>query len=169
MEQHEVDSRKRIHLTKKYKKYKTGKPNFNKECFTLWSLIVRQRAGECEICLKPAELDKYGRSVKGMDAHHIVSRKVPLHKFNINNGICLCKGCHKYNPIHSPHRNFNTIVAFYMIFSSKVKFMNRFRWWSKWGREIGKDAMTEEEHYHRLLDIYISMLDGESEFPNESF
>ena len=87
MDEWESLHREQAHLQKSYKKKKTGKPYWDKEALTLWSLIVRQRAGGCELCNKDAEYDRFGRMVKGLDAHHIVGRNNYLHRYTLNNGI----------------------------------------------------------------------------------
>lgn len=50
-----------------------------------WSTIIRQRDGKCLFCNKKAKLD----------AHHILPKaKYPSEKFNIKNGVAVCREHH---------------------------------------------------------------------------
>jgi len=173
MDNHEAESRKRAHLTKGYKKYATKKPNWNKEALLVWSLVVRLRAGCCELCFKEGEDDKFGRPVKGLDSHHICNKDNHLHRYSVNNGMALCKGCHKFNKTHSPHRSYNSVMGFTDRFKTDSIFIHRYGYWLQEGRkEYDKSIpleVTPEEHYHKLLDVFISLLDGESSFPEEIY
>lgn len=60
-----------------------------------WSLAVRQRAGNrCERCGDPRS------PWVEVDAHHLISRRVPAYRHDVANGIALCRkadvngGCH---------------------------------------------------------------------------
>ena len=169
MEQWEKDARKQANISISYKKKKSGKPNFDKEALQLWSLIVRDRAGGCELCNVEADYDRFGRMVKGMDAHHIVGRNNYLHRYTLNNGICLCKSCHAFNREHSPHYDYNSVLGFKRKFESLDNLNHRWFWWQKDGGKKMQPTVTAEEHYYRLLDVFISMLNGESAFPEELF
>lgn len=60
----------------------------NKQLDKLWSKKVRER-GYCEYCLKrPPEVV--------LHAHHIFSRRHYSTRWLVENGICLCTGCHLY-------------------------------------------------------------------------
>jgi len=169
MEQFEIDARARCHFTKKHTKKKTGKTDYDKMALKLWSLIVRQRAGRCELCDKEAETDKYNRSVKGLDAHHLVGRRNYLHRYSLNNGVALCKSCHMFNREHSPHYDLPSMTGFVakMEYEPHLKYRND--WFNEYGFKKHQPTETAEDHYYRLLDVYISMLDGESMFPMELY
>jgi len=169
METFEIEARKKAHFPKSHKKKKTGKTHWDKEALTLWSLIVRQRAGGCELCNKEADYDRFGRMVKGMDAHHIVGKNNYLHRYTLNNGMSLCKSCHVYNREWSPHYDYNSVIGFQKKFEELKSLRHRFEWWSQEGMKKHKPTIEKEEHYYRLLDIYVSLLDGESAFPEELF
>ena len=65
----------------------------NKQLDKLWSQAVRQK-GYCELCgRKPPEVV--------LHAHHIFSRRHYSTRWDVNNGLSLCNGCHLY----SAHRN----------------------------------------------------------------
>ena len=60
----------------------------NKQLDKYWSEVVRSR-GYCEYCLKqPPEVV--------LHAHHIYSRRHYQTRWDIENGICLCTGCHLF-------------------------------------------------------------------------
>jgi len=169
MEQQEIDARKRANLSKGYKKKKTGRPYFDKEALVIWSLIVRQRAGGCELCHKDAEHDRFGRMVKNLDAHHLVGRNNYLHRYSLNNGMALCKSCHAFNRDWSPHYDLNSVSGFIEEFSTAEHLKYRYDWWVQEGHKKHQPTEDAEYHYHRLLDVYISMLDGDSLFPCELY
>jgi hypothetical protein len=53
----------------------------------LWGLAIRKRANDlCEKCGKPAN-----------NPHHIFGRKNFSVRWDLENGICLCSGCHTMN------------------------------------------------------------------------
>jgi len=79
----------------------------HRKLLKLWSQKVRERANyTCEYCgAKKGDKNKNGKPTI-IDAHHLMSKYVkncPL-KFDILNGIALCKNCHKFGPI-SIHNN----------------------------------------------------------------
>lgn len=60
----------------------------NKQLDKLWSQKVRER-GYCEYCGKrPPEVV--------LHAHHIYSRRHFSTRWDVENGVCLCTGCHLY-------------------------------------------------------------------------
>lgn len=75
----------------KKQKKKTPRQLITEENLDLWSLCVKKNARNiCFICKK-----KY--TVSGLDAHHIFTKGSSKNlKYNLNNGVCLCKGCHRF-------------------------------------------------------------------------
>jgi hypothetical protein len=68
----------------------------------LWSLAVKADWGNrCAIC---------GRRTS-LNSHHLVPRANNATRFNLRNGICLCKTCHQFCPKRSPHQNAKGFVA----------------------------------------------------------
>ena len=55
-----------------------------KICDKLWRDAVIKRAGQCEWCY----------STKVLQAHHIFSRTYWAVRFDLENGVCLCRYCH---------------------------------------------------------------------------
>jgi len=73
-------------------------PRIHRRLFKLWSQLVREK-NKCEYCgISKGEIDKNGKILKKLDAHHYISRakKNSYLKWDINNGVCVCSGCHKF-------------------------------------------------------------------------
>ena len=70
-----------------------GSRYWSKKCEPLWCKIVK-RGGKCELC---------GSNTKQLHAHHLISRSIPVFKWDVNNGLCLCSSCHKLDPDCSAH------------------------------------------------------------------
>jgi len=68
------------------------KSNINKLDKT-WSTKVREY-GMCEKCHKLSPLN----------AHHFYSRSVRAVRWDLNNGFCLCVGCHTFSSKFSAHK-----------------------------------------------------------------
>ena len=67
----------------------------------LFSLYVRQRDGKCRRCHK---------SDRTLQCHHLISRTYRKVRFEPDNGVALCFGCHKYLT-HRPLDNDDFAVA----------------------------------------------------------
>jgi hypothetical protein len=64
---------------------KDDRKSLDKECLRLWALIVKLRAGnKCEVCEKKNYLN----------AHHVFSKSRRSVRYDLQNGLCLCSGCH---------------------------------------------------------------------------
>ena len=62
----------------------------------LWSLAVKDDwAHRCAIC---------GRR-ENLNSHHLIPRQHQATRFDLRNGICLCKTCHQFCPNYSPHQH----------------------------------------------------------------
>ena len=85
----------------------------NKKLDELWSRAVRKR-GYCELCLKqPPEVV--------LHAHHIYSRRHYQTRWDVDNGVCLCTGCHLYKA-HKDIQEFSDwVVAHYG--STKIEIL----------------------------------------------
>lgn len=60
-----------------------------------WSEDVKQRAlYQCEFCGKRSYLN----------SHHIFSRSKLSTRWDLDNGICLCAGCHTLSSVFSAHK-----------------------------------------------------------------
>ena len=66
-------------------KAKKKKKSTDKILLDLWAEAVKIRAGyKCEYC----------GNLKTLNSHHIFSRRHRATRWDIDNGICLCSGCH---------------------------------------------------------------------------
>ena len=63
-----------------------------KKLDTAWSDRIKQ-FGCCEVCGK----------IKPLNAHHFYSRAIRIIRWDVDNGFCLCVGCHKFSPKFSAH------------------------------------------------------------------
>lgn len=60
-----------------------------------WSKLVKLRAGNrCEVC---------GR-MQYLNSHHIFSRSKYVTRWDVENGVCLCPGCHTLSSVFSAHK-----------------------------------------------------------------
>ena len=72
------------------------KKNLRKRADTLWSLAVKNDwRNMCAVCSHRGALN----------SHHLLPRQIAAFRFDIRNGICLCRHCHQFNPKLSPHQN----------------------------------------------------------------
>ena len=58
-----------------------------------WAIIIRQK-GRCEVCGKESYLN----------AHHFYSRSALSTRWDLDNGFCLCTGCHVFSSKFSAHK-----------------------------------------------------------------
>lgn len=73
----------------------TDKKNLQNECMKLWTEIVKLRAKNvCEYCSRSNNLN----------AHHFYSRSNVKVKYDLDNGFCLCSGCHSLSSSFSAHK-----------------------------------------------------------------
>jgi len=71
-------------LCKQSKKFLSNR-ELRKKCHDLWTAIHKKRHPRCEWCKVNAT----------KDVHHIFTKGAyPAIRFDIDNGICLCRGCH---------------------------------------------------------------------------
>tara|TARA_R110000803_G_scaffold39530_2_gene85279 strand:- start:12986 stop:13342 length:357 start_codon:yes stop_codon:yes gene_type:complete len=69
------------------------KKALSKKLDTAWSKKVREY-GMCEVCHK----------TKPLNAHHFYSRAIRAVRWDIDNGFCLCVGCHVFSSKFSAHK-----------------------------------------------------------------
>ncbi len=63
---------------------------------SLWSLAVKIDWGHsCPICGRRSNLN----------SHHLIPRQHTATRYDLQNGICLCKRCHQFCPDRSPHQH----------------------------------------------------------------
>lgn len=72
---------------------KSTKSKLKKKLDKAWSIKIRS-SGECIKCLKTEHLN----------AHHIIGRRNLTVRWDLDNGVCLCAGCHTFSR-DSAHQN----------------------------------------------------------------
>jgi hypothetical protein len=69
---------------------KRTKTSVKKSLDKLWSAIVKKNAGyKCEVC----GLDQHHCK---LNSHHIEGRRNLRLRWDLQNGVCLCSGCHTF-------------------------------------------------------------------------
>ncbi len=58
-----------------------------------WSNKIKEY-GMCEVCHK----------LKPLNAHHFYSRSIRIIRWDVDNGFCLCVGCHVFSSKFSAHK-----------------------------------------------------------------
>lgn len=74
-------------------KIKRENKSLPKKADDLWSKVVRQ-VWACAVCWKKEHLN----------AHHIFTRHNKSTRWDLDNGICLCSGCHVFSDTFSAHK-----------------------------------------------------------------
>jgi len=82
---------------RKYK-HRTERQKIDADCLELWSLCVRARDKTCRNC----------NSDFNLQAHHVVQRNYKASRYLLENGLCLCSGCHFHE--HVDPEKFRGIV-----------------------------------------------------------
>lgn len=91
---------------------KPSKKTLVKHCDNAWAAYIKARAGHCcEIC---------GRSDGQMNAHHIEGRTPRILRWELNNGICLCTGCHTFGEVSAHSVSFSGQEKFHFLLVSRV-------------------------------------------------
>ena len=60
----------------------------------LWQQAIRNRDQYCQVC----------GNTEGLNGHHIFSRSRMNTRWDIENGILLCTGCHTFSSLMSAHK-----------------------------------------------------------------
>ena len=100
-------------LTKGF--YNKQVKKLEKECDVLWSLAVRNNC-KCELCGQVGD-------IKSFDAHHIRGRAHKATRHDLDNGACLCKGCHRYK-IHTDTFTVGALIE-------RLKERRGLEWWKQ--------------------------------------
>jgi len=86
---------------------KTERQKLTDKLDKLWSLKVREKC-QCEWC------DRIG-DIKTFDAHHLRGRGSYSTRWDLDNGVCLCSGCHRFR-VHM-----DTLIASQLVEKLKKK------------------------------------------------
>ena len=107
------------------------------ELDALWAKKVKDRDGwKCVLCGR--ELGKIGGRA---NAHHVMKKKSHLLRYDLQNGVCLCFGCHK-NGVHS---NDMQIAMNHLERLEAVLGLERVEYLSSLKRNPRKLSLTEAE------------------------
>ena len=80
-------------VRKEKAKVKRDEKSLSKKADDLWAKVIR-KVGACEVCGKRENLN----------AHHIFTRHNKSTRWDLDNGICLCSGCHVFSDKFSAHK-----------------------------------------------------------------
>jgi len=93
----------------------------------LWSEVVREYFGHaCQRC---------GRAHGRMNAHHIIRRANYVHRYNPDNGLCLCVHCHVWGKTFSAHGTPEDFLAWFAEYDPL---------WNSWRIRHKNDSMKDE-------------------------
>jgi len=115
-----------------------SKNKLGKKLLVLWSLRVRSKK-QCELCGKLGE-------VKDFDAHHIIRKTHEATRYDLNNGVCLCKGCHRFK-VHM-----DTFTASRLIDKLKI------RRGQKWHDDLEEKRKITKKHSREELECLMEEL-----------
>jgi len=136
-------------MKQKKQRRKVKKINWKQKADILWSLIIRLRSKQCQVCGKKAYITKKGLLVGGMNAHHIIGRGNWLFRHDLNNGHCLCVGCHKLIGQRSPHAGSIVGITAYVDWF-KDNCPKQWAWFDEHKYEKGKPPKPFEDIFHEL-------------------
>jgi hypothetical protein len=77
-----------VKKSNRVEKKKPDRKKLIKKLDETWSLLVRQKC-MCELCGARGD-------IKSFDAHHVVRRSHLATRWDVGNGACACKGCHRF-------------------------------------------------------------------------
>lgn len=99
---------------------KTERQQLDAKCLELWSKCVRTKQRVCRNCGSDYRLQ----------AHHIVQRTYKLSRYNTQNGLCLCAGCHFTEKI-DPER-FRSMIIGIIGEETYIAMQEKYRRTHKW-------------------------------------
>lgn len=109
------------------------------KALSLWSRLVRERDGKCIIC---------GANTT-VDAHHLLSKEYfAQFATDINNGVSLCKRCHKYSAT-AAHKN-----QFYFVEMINQKSHDQYIWVMSriYDKKVLMSEYDWEKAYNKLME-----------------
>lgn len=75
-------------------KKKTNRKRLDEKCLKIWSQIVRLPQICCVCGKRQSELNKIV-----FQGHHVVSRRYSAGRYCLENGVCICQGCHFWEKV----------------------------------------------------------------------
>ena len=130
---------------------KKSRKTITRELNRLWSLIVKERAGNrCEICGKTT----------GLNSHHIFGKKSQIKRFDIDNGICLCISHHTYGQVCAHSTSYDGQKEFHKILEEirgvefleglKQKYINPPKYTSSFLESMIEEYKEKLSQYEKL-------------------
>ena len=120
-------------------KAKKKKKSIDKILLDLWAEAVKIRAGhKCEYC----------GIMKTLNSHHIFSKRHRATRWDIDNGICLCSGCHTLRTF-SAHQSpdFVLWIIKYIKVERYKKIQGKAYQVKKWTEVEKEEIKVELENY----------------------
>ena len=110
----------------------------DKELLALWAKIIKN-GGKCEYCGKTSYLN----------AHHFYSRADRKLRYNINNGFCLCSGCHVLSSKFSAHLTPADFVDWAVKYRGNkwLKNLRTIHWDTSGYKQTYEQVLTKLEKY----------------------
>jgi len=131
--------KQKLKQTKKKEKKANSSSVLTKKADKLWSEAVKIEYNyECQYCWKTEYLN----------SHHLYTRSRRATRWDIDNGICLCSGCHTMSSIFSAHR-------------TPLEFYEWLEWirWSEWISALAKKSRAICNITPDLIKKHISELE----------
>jgi hypothetical protein len=121
---------------------KRNKKTLEKKLDNKWAEAIKVRAGfRCEYCGKRENLN----------SHHIFTRSRKATRWELNNGCCLCVGCHIFSSKFSAHK---TPIEFthWLEKTKGVKWLEELQQMSN---EVYRPSVEELEEHLIYLQKYV--------------
>lgn len=114
-----------------------------------WAKLVKLKANmKCEHCGKTT----------GLNSHHIFSRSKKSTRWDVDNGVCLCVGCHVFSSKFSAHKT-PTEFTFWLVKEKGRIFIdlltlraNKIVKWHKFEKEELLEELLKEIKYYENKD-----------------
>ena len=134
------------------KKHHPNSSYFKKKADDTWSLIIRS-IGYCEMCGKEGRLDRKGRPIVGLHAHHVIGRTNPAFRWDYMNGLCLCISCHGSHPnFRNRKRSAHSSGEQKARFNAELKIKVPEKW-AYWQENKDSHQLPEPYTYEEVYDI----------------
>ena len=111
------------------------------KCDAIWAKIVLILAGHrCERCGSKA------RPKSKLDPHHLIARARPRTRHALENGMCLCPSCHRFDQdaAHGPE-------SYRFMDWIREKHPNKWKWMQAHRRDVGR--ANYQQRYEELQTV----------------
>lgn len=126
-------------------KEKKKNPNtlyWRKKADDVWADIITSE-GKCVICSRTTSLN----------AHHIITRGRLRFRHDIDNGLCMCSHCHRFNANISPH--VDSFSAENFLDWLMKKRPDQFLWYQAHKADKRGRERTYKEDFEELSKVFI--------------